>query len=344
LVEARERACKLRQLLFDGVDPLEQRKNERGMRAAEAAKVITFKDAAEQYLKENDSRWTSEKHRQQWRTSLEQYAYPVLGDLPVDAIDTVHVLAAIKPLWARAQETASRTRGRIEAILGWAGLHGYRTGDNPARWNQHLEHALPPASKNGNHHEALPYKSAPAFMAKLRADSSMTARCLELIMLTATRAGEATGALWSEVDLEAGVWTIPAGRIKAGVEHKIPLSPAAVALLKNMAAIRQNDYVFPGRNGKLHTNPLCRHAQRIAGAEITVHGLRSTFRDWAAECTNFPREVAEMALAHTISSAVEAAYRRGDLFEKRRRMMNAWAEYCERSASTGATVTKLRRA
>src|SRR5262245_32843043 len=171
LVEARERACKLRQLLFDGVDPLEQRKNERGMRAAEAAKVITFKDAAEQYLKENDSRWTSEKHRQQWRTSLEQYAYPVLGDLPVDAIDTVHVLAAIKPLWARAQETASRTRGRIEAILGWAGLHGYRTGDNPARWNQHLEHALPPASKNGNHHEALPYKSAPAFMAKLRADS-----------------------------------------------------------------------------------------------------------------------------------------------------------------------------
>src|SRR5262249_14158815 len=335
LAEARERARKCRQLLVDGIDPLEHRRAERGVKAAEAAKAKTFRECAEQYMREYDSKWTSEKHRLQWRTSLEQYAYPVLGDLPVSMIDTAHVLAVIKPLWARAQETAKRTRGRSEDILGWAALHGYRSADNPARWKQHLEHALPQAPKNGNHHAALPYKDAPVFMAALRADSGMTSKVLQFILLTAARAGEATGALWSEIDLEARTWTIPKARMKGKVPHVVPLSAAAVAVLQQMHKIRQSDYVFPGtKQGRpLHVNPLCRHAQRIAGSKITVHGLRSTFKDWATECTNFPNEVSEMALAHAIPSAVEAAYRRGDLFEKRRRLMDAWSEFCSRPAA-----------
>jgi integrase len=316
----------------DGVDPIEHKRALRAAAAAEAAKAMTFKECAEGFIRDNEAEWTNSKHRKQWENTLSAYVYPQLGSLSVAAIDTPLVLKVIKPLWERAPETASRVRGRIENVLGWATVHHYRTGDNPARWKGHLEHALPARSKVAKveHHAALPYGDIAGFMAKLRQNTAVGARAVEFIVLTAARLGEAIDAEWSEIDLDNRIWTIPASRMKGGREHRVPLSSASIKVLKQMAAIRQSDYVFPGaRDGRpVGENTPIRLAKEAAGSDITVHGLRSTFRDWAAERTNFPREVAEMALAHAIPNAVEAAYRRGDLFEKRRRLMDAWAEYC----------------
>jgi integrase len=271
--------------------------------------------------------------------TLTSYAYPVLGALPVQAIDTPLVLKVVKPLWERAPVTAKRLLGRIENVLGWATVHHYRTGDNPARWRGHIEHALPKVERAANgHHVALPYAAAPAFMAKFRPDTSVASSALRFITLTASRLGEAINATWDEIDLTAKVWTVPASRMKAGVEHRVPLSDGAVAVLESMRAVRQSAYVFPGRiAGKpIGTHSVWRLAKAASGDKaVTVHGLRSSFRDWAAECTNFPREVAEMALAHAIPNAVEAAYRRGDLFEKRRRLMEAWAQFCGKPGAGG---------
>jgi integrase len=331
LAEAREKARDGRKLLLEGIDPIEA-KNARtaALRAADA-KAMTFRQCAEGFIRDNGREWTNAKHAFEWRSTLERYVYPVIGALPVQAIDTPLVLKVVKPLWDRVPTTAKRVLGRIENVLGWATVHHYRTGDNPARWTGHLEHALPTVTK-GEHHAALPYAEAGSFMAKVRADSSIGARCLEFIILTAARMGEATNATWNEIDLTARTWTIPAERMKAGKEHKVPLSNAAIAILEQMAAIRQSGYVFPGRLiGKpLTENSVWRLAKAAAGRDdLTVHGFRSTFRDWAAEQTAFPREVAEMALAHAIPSAVEAAYRRSDLFEKRRRLMDAWARFLD---------------
>jgi integrase len=269
----------------------------------------------------------------------------VIGNLPVAAIDTPLVLKVVKPLWERVPETASRVRGRIENVLGWATVHHYRSGDNPARWSQHLEHALPTRSEVAKveHHAALPYVEVPTFMAKLRQKTSVSAACLQFIALTAARRSEATEATWDEIDLDARTWTIPGSRMKAGKGHKVPLSTAAIAVLRTMAEIRQSNYVFPSHvpGRPVHGASVTGIAKRVAGADITLHGFRSSFRDWAAECTNFPREVAEMALAHTISSAVEAAYRRGDLLEKRRRLMDAWGDYC---TNTRGKVVAIGRA
>ena len=253
----------------------------------------------------------------------------VIGSLPVAAIDTVLVLKVLKPIWTTIPETARRVGNRIETVLDWATAHHYREGDNPARWDGRLEHALPARRKIApvEHHAALPYVEIAAFMAKLRGDTGVAARCLEFIVLTATRLGEAIFATWDEVDLDAATWTIPGRRMKTSREHRVPLSSAALEALESMRAIRLSAYVFPGR---LEGKPIGDNSVwRIANAaNVTVHGFRSCFRDWAAECTNFPREVAEMALAHAIPNAVEAAYRRGDLFEKRRKLMEAWAEFC----------------
>jgi integrase len=332
LAEAREQATEARKLRLKGIDPIAHKRAQQGAAAAAAAKAMTFRQCAAGFIRDNEAKWTNAKHRHAWESTLVKYVYPTLGELPVGLIDTPLVLKVLKPLWARIPETASRVRGRIESVLGWATVHHYRFGDNPARWQNHLEQALPARSDLAKveHHAALPYTQAPAFMAKLRQDSSVIARCLEFITLTAARHSEATGALWSEIDLEARTWTIPAARMKADKEHKVPLSDAAVAILKDMRAIRQSDRVFPGnKQGRpLGHTALLVHAKRASGTDMTTHGLRSTFRDWAAERTSFPREVAEMALAHAIPSAVEAAYRRGDLFEKRRKLMQAWAEFC----------------
>jgi len=342
LAEARERATEQRKLRLSGIDPIAHKRAQQGAAAAENARAMTFRQCATGFMRDNEKKWTHPKHRQAWETTLTKYVYPKLGELPVGLIDTPLVLEVIKPLWARIPETASRVRGRIESVLGWATVHGYRSGDNPARWEKHLDQALPARAEvaKKEHHAALPYTQVAAFMGKLRQDSSVMARCLEFITLTACRLGEAAGATWKEIDFEARTWTIPAERMKAAREHKVPLSAAAIALLKDVAAIRHSDYVFPGyKHGRpLGHNGLWTVAKRAGGADITVHGLRSTFRDWAAERTNFPREVAEMALAHAIPNAVEAAYRRGDLFQKRVRLMDAWADYCGKPQASGKVV------
>jgi integrase len=342
LAEARERATQARKLRLDGIDPIEHKKAQRAAAAAAEAKAMTFKQCAEGFIRDNEAEWTNSKHRREWRTTLETYVYPELGSLPVAAIDTPLILSIIKPLWERVPETASRVRGRIESVLGWATVHHYRTGDNPARWKGLLEHALPARARVAKvqHHAALPYAQASSFMEKVSQDTRIGARCLEFITLTAARVGEAVEATWNEIDLETRVWTIPAGRMKADKEHKVPLSDAAVAILKDMLAIRHSDYIFPGKRSARHVgaNTLLRIAKEAAGIDITTHGLRSTFRDWAAECTSFDNNVIEMALAHAIPSAVEAAYRRGDLFEKRRKLMDAWVGYCAKPEADSKVV------
>jgi integrase len=343
LAEARERATAARKLRLDGIDPIDHKRAQRASAAAAAAKAMTFQQCADGFIRDNEAEWTSAKHRQEWANSLASYVHPTLGRLPVEAIDTPLVLKVIKPLWERLPVTAKRVLGRIENVLGWATVHHYRHGDNPARWRGHLEHALPSLAKIAKveHHAALPYAQIGAFMVKLRGDSSTAAACLQFIVLTAARLGEAVNAEWDEINFDDRVWIIPAARMKADREHRVPLSEPALAVLKAMQAIRHSDYVFPAMRqgrGPVGENTVWRLAKATAGADITVHGFRSSFRDWAAERTNFPREVAEMALAHAIPNAVEAAYRRGDLFEKRRRLMDAWAEFCHKPQGTGKVV------
>jgi integrase len=346
LVEARERATEARKLLLDGIDPLQaKRARFAALRAADAS-AVTFRQCAEDFIKANEVKWTNAQHRREWSWSLRKYVYPILGSMPVAAIDTPLVLRVLKPIWQKTPESASRIRGRIENVLGWATVHHYRSGDNPARWNGLLEHALPSVVK-GDHHAALPYAEVPAFLAKLRQQTGVTAKCLEYIVLTAVRLGEAQKATWSEIDLDNRVWVIPGARMKSGKEHRVPLSPAALAILKDIHEVRHSDYIFPGsRQGyAMGKNQPGKLMKKLRGdAEITVHGFRSSFRDWAAERTNFPREVPEMALAHAIPSAVEAAYRRGDLFEKRRKLMEAWAAYCAKVEMDAGKVVALNRA
>jgi integrase len=343
LVEARERATEARKLLLDGIDPLQaKRARFAALRAADAS-AVTFRQCAEDFIKANEVKWTNAQHRREWSWSLRKYVYPILGSMPVAAIDTPLVLRVLKPIWEKTPESASRIRGRIENVLGWATVHHYRSGDNPARWNGLLEHALPSVVK-GDHHAALPYAEVPAFLAKLRQQTGVTAKCLEYIVLTAVRLGEAQKASWSEIDLDNRVWVIPGARMKSGKEHRVPLSPAALAILKDMHEVRHSDYIFPGsRQGyAMGKNQPGKLMKKLMGdAEMTVHGFRSSFRDWAAERTSFPREVAEMALAHAIPDAVEAAYRRGDLFDKRRKLMAAWAAYCAK-VETDSKVVAIR--
>jgi integrase len=332
LPEAREKAREARLLRLEGIDPIEAKRARMAALKAADARAMTFKQCAEGFIKDNETSWTSARHRQEWVGSLVRLVYPTLGSLPVAAIDTPLVLKVLKPIWEKTPETASRVRGRIENVLGWATVHHYRAGDNPARWGGLLEHALPARSKIAKveHHAALPYAEIGAFVAKLRQDSGVAAACLQFITLTAARLDEARSATWDEIDLPNRIWIVPARRMKADKEHRVPLSAGAIVILKQMQEIRQSDYVFPGRlEGRpIGDNTIWQLAKEAAGSDITIHGLRSSFRDWAAERTSFPREVADMALAHAIPNAVERAYRRSDLFEKRRKLMETWAEFC----------------
>lgn len=352
LSRAREKAQEARGLLVEGKDPIETRDTLRAEGKASEAKSKLFPLCAAEYIKAHRTSWKNEKHAAQWESTLKVHCYPeapapgVWRDLPVSAIDSGMVLEVLEPIWKTKTETASRLRGRIESILDWATVRGYREGPNPARWKGHLDQTLPRRSKVAKvrHHPALPFDELPAFMKELRALEGIAPRALEHIILTATRTGETIGARWPEVDLRARAWTVPAVRMKSGREHKIPLSDVDVALLKGVKEQAQGDLVFPGLSGK---KPLSNMAclavlERMGRTDITVHGFRSTFRDWAAERTNFPREVVEMALAHVIPDKTEAAYRRGDLFEKRRKLMEAWAQHCSRT--TSATVHELKRA
>jgi integrase len=346
LAEARDKATEARKLTLDGVDPIEARKAVRQGQALEAASAIAFKDCAEKYIAAHKAGWRNAKHADQWGSTLETYTYPVFGNLPVASVDTGLVLKAIEPIWATKTETATRVRGRIEAILDWASARGYRTGDNPARWRGHLDKLLPARKKvqKVKHHEALPYVDVGKFMESLRQQEGVAAKALEWLILTATRTSETIGAKWDEIDFDEKTWTIPADRIKGGKEHRVPLSPDALKIAKAMHKVTDGDYVFPGgKVGKpLSTNALLALLKRMKRSDLTAHGFRSTFRDWAAEQTNYAREVAEMALAHTVSDKVEAAYRRGDLFAKRKRLMAEWAKYCG-EVRKGAKVIGINR-
>lgn len=346
LADARDLAAALRLKVRSGVDPLAERERAaaNALAAAQAAKVagVTFREAADVHIKANRDGWRNAKHRQQWENTLSTYAYPVLGDLPVAEVDTPHVIKVIEPIWRNKPETASRVRQRIETVLDAAKARGFRKGENPARWRGHLDQVLPKPSKlSRGHHTALPYAEIPAFLADLRKREAVAALALEFTILTAARTGEVTGAKWNEVDLSAGVWTVPADRMKAGKEHRVPLSPRAVEILED-ARLLSGEHIFTGpQGGKLSGMAMAMLLRRM-GVDVTVHGFRSAFRDWAAECTGYAHEVAEMALAHTIGNAVERAYRRGDLFEKRRRLMADWAGYCASDRATGSDVVPIR--
>jgi integrase len=332
LSEAREAAREQRRLLkIQGVDPLKARSKKRQDDQLEAARSVTFEDCARRYIDAHRASWRNEKHAKQWTSTLETYAFPILGSLPVSAIERDLVLRVLEPIWRDKPETASRIRGRLESVLDYAKASGLRDGENPARWKGNLKTLLPSRRKlqPTKHLAALPYRNVPAFMAELREREGIGARAIEFIVLTAVRHSEARLARWDEFDLEARVWTIPGYRMKAGKEFRVALSDAAVALLARLQRMVRNPFVFPGaRDGRpLSHKPLWTLMTELRPG-ITAHGFRSSFRDWAAEETHFQNHVVEMALAHSISSGVEKAYRRGDLFDKRRELMEAWAHYC----------------
>jgi integrase len=331
--KAREEAAKARVLVLSGIDPINQRNARReAERPAVPATKPTFKQVALEFIATHQHGWRNAKHAQQWENTLTTYAFPVIGNKPVDLVDDDDVLAILKPMWTTKTETATRVRSRIEQVLDAARAEKLRTGENPARWRGHLALLLPKPRKVTPvvHHPALPFAAMPLLMARLRERMGISALCLEWVILTACRSGEALGARWDEVDLDRGVWTIPASRMKANREHRVPLSFDAMVLLTRADDVRQNEYIFPGvRDGRPMSNMALNMLLRELHPGITVHGFRSSFRDWAAERTTYPNEMAEMALAHTIGNAAEAAYRRGDMVERRRAMMDEWAEWCE---------------
>jgi integrase len=336
LQEAREMAREARKLRHQGVDPIDARRTRTMEAKLENAKTLTFQECADAYIKSHKAGWRNAKHIYQWEATLHDYAGPIIGALSVQAIDTALVMRVLGPLWTTKPETASRLRGRIEAVLDWAKIHGYREGENPARWKGYLDKALPKRSEvqKVEHYAALHYGELPAFLTVLRSQEATAARALEFTILTAARTGEVLGMRWSEVAISEALWTVPAARMKTHKEHRVPLSAAALAIVEKMRASAPESgpdaFVFPGAK---HSRPLSNTAlimllRRLQRGDLTVHGFRSTFSDWVTECTNFPSEVREMALAHAVGNKVEEAYRRGDLFQKRRALMDAWAYYC----------------
>jgi integrase len=332
LAQAREKAKECRHLRLDGIDPIAARKVKLEEQRLIDAKAVSFADCAKLYIASHKAGWRNEKHAAQWPSTLETYVYPVFGALSVQAIDVGLVMRAVEPIWTMKPETASRVRGRIEAVLNWATARGYRQGENPARWRGHLENLLPKKTKvrQVEHHAALPYAELPSFMTNLREQEGIAARALEFAILTVGRRSEVVGAQWSEIDLDARLWAIPTTRMKAHREHRVPLSAPAAAILEAFASGRRGAFVFHGDTSRRPISNLVmlRLLKRLGRSDLTVHGFRSTFSDWCSECTHFPSEVREMALAHAVGSKVEAAYRRGDLFQKRRELMDEWAKHC----------------
>jgi integrase len=334
LKRARELAAQARQLRAEGIDPIERRRHDRMAEKIATAKVTTFAECATQYIAAHEVSWKNRKHAAQWTSTLRTYVFPRLGEVPVHVINTDLIMNVLMAIWATKPETASRVRGRIEIILDWATVRELRQGDNPARWRGHLEHLLPRPSRvrERRHFAALPFAEAPVFMAQLRRRKGISARALEFTILTAARTSEAIGARWDEFDLTPGraMRTIPSNRMKAGVEHRVPLAPEVVDLLRDLYSRRENEFVFPGaRTGRALSNMALLKMLALMGRDdLTTHGFRSSFTDWAHETTDFPDAVIDMALAHKVGDKVQQAYRRGDLFEKRRKLMEAWATYC----------------
>jgi integrase len=347
LAHAREKAADTRRRLSDGIDPIAERDARRTEATLTAARATTFDQCADAYIRVHGAGWRNATHHQQWRSTLKTYVSPIFGGLAVADVDTALVMKVLEPLWTTRTETAGRIRGRIECILDWAKVKGLRTGENPARWRGHLDKLLPKRSKVRpvKHHAALPYAEIAAFLSDLRERSAMAARALEFTILTTARTGETIGAKWPEVDFATKIWTVPASRMKAGKEHRVPLSDAAIAVLTHVYETRTGDYIFhdDGSNGPLSNMGMLMLLRRMSRSNLTTHGFRSSFRVWCAECTSFPREQAEAALAHAIGDKTEAAYQRGDLFEKRRKLMQAWGAYCSKPPAEGKTVVPFQR-
>jgi integrase len=354
LSEARRRATDHRNQRRDGIDPLEAKAAQRQAQRLASAKGRTFQECAVEFIEKHRAGWRNAKHRQQWENTLATYVYPTLGELAVSAIDTGLVVQVLDPIWTTKPETASRVRGRIEAVLDAATVRGFRQGPNPAQWKGNLAHILPARSRvrKVEHHAALPFDEMPAFLVAVRSRQGMAARALEFAALTAARTGEVLGARWSEIDLAAKVWAVPADRMKAGREHRVPLSDAALDVLERVKplSLRTDGMpnpaapVFPGPRRALPMSNMTKLMllRRMKRDDLTAHGFRSTFSDWAAERTSYPREVVEMALAHAIVNKVEAAYRRGDLFEKRRQLMIDWANFCQMSPAGQVVALRAR--
>ena len=345
LEQARTKAKRCRALLDLKEDPILHRQAADQDRALKAASAKTFDECAAAFIETHRAAWKNAKHAAQWENTLATYASPIFGKLPLQAVDDVLVLKVLEPIWRTKTETASRVRGRIELVLDWAKARKYRTGENPARWRGHLDKLLPKRSKIAppKNHPAIPYEQAPEFLSALRTRQGIAPKALEFVILTAARVSEAVNATWDEVDTRARTWTVPASRMKAAKSHRVPLSDAALRVITEMRAQKQTDFIFPGwRIKRAITGAACLKLLRDMGRrDLTVHGFRSTFRDWCAEQTAYPRDVCEMALAHTINNRTEAAYRRGDLFEKRARLMCDWATYL--AAPKIASVTPIRR-
>ncbi|MFT3668456.1 MAG: tyrosine-type recombinase/integrase [Pseudoxanthomonas sp.] len=341
LALARDKARTTREKIEQGIDPvLERRSSRQALLTA-----VTFDEAATRFIEAKSPEWSNPKHRAQWKATLDTYASPRIGALPVDRVELPHILEILSPIWTTKTETASRVRMRVESVLAWATASGYRSGDNPARWKGNLDVLLakPSKVKKVEHHAALAIDALPAFVADLRGRDGVAARALEFLILTATRSGEVRGATWDEFDLKSGVWIIPGERMKAGKEHRVPLCARALALVKEQPQMAGCPYVFSApRGGQLSDMTLSAVMRRME-VDAVPHGFRSTFRDWCSERTAYPRDVAEMALAHTIQNKTEAAYRRGDLYDKRVNMMKDWQRFIDSPAKNG-NVVSLRRA
>jgi len=345
LAGAREAARAARAKIKEGVDPIADMNARRSALYAARAASMTFSEAAAAYIAVKEHEWKNAKHGDQWRNTLKEYAYPVIGSVFVRDVEQSHVMRVLEPIWLTKTETAKRLRGRIERVLDWSRVRGYRSGENPARWRGHLDTLLqsPGKVQKRAHFPALPFDELGAFMAALRQQEGMGARALEFAILTAARSGEVRGAAWNEIDLADASWTIPAGRMKMKREHRAALNDAAVALLESLP--RTGDLIFPNTKGNMLSDmTLTAVLRRMGRSDITAHGFRSTFRDWCSERTNYPRDVAEMALAHAIGDKVEAAYRRGDLFEKRRRMMKEWGKFSAKVQTPGTVIPIKSRA
>lgn len=329
LAQARDTAREYRKHVQMGIDPLAHKRQLKSTLRAQQASEKTFKECVDAYIAAKSGEWKNPKHRQQWSNTLATYAEPHIGHLQVSEVDLPHVLKCLEPIWTTKNETASRLRGRIEVILDFATVRKYRAGENPARWKGHLDTLLPAPSKvqKVKHHAAMAIDAVAAFIARLRGKEGMSAKALELLVLTAARSGEVRGASWDEIDLNNKVWIVPGHRMKAGVEHRMPLSRQALTLLKGLPRIGDSPLVFPAPNGGQLSDMSLTQMMRRMEVDAVPHGFRSTFRDWAGERTHYPRELAEQALAHAIESKVEAAYRRGDALEKRRGMMQEWADF-----------------
>jgi integrase len=344
LKAARERAHAVRLLLLDGIDPLAQKRALREQRVLEAAKNINFATLTAQYISSHEAKWKDPRHQRKFLAGMRAYVYPTIGNMPVAMIDETLVLKCLEPIWRTKTETASRLRSRIEAILDYATAAKLRKGDNPARWAGNLAYLLPAPDKIAPHvhHAALPYAEVAAFIERLRAMPGSAARALEFLILTATRTGEVVGARWAEIDWQAQTWTIPGARMKNGKEHRVPLSPRAMELLSGLYEEVDNPYVFIGGRAAHISLDAMYSVTKAINPAITNHGFRSAFSTWAHETTAFPAHVIEQALAHSVGNAVERAYRRGDLFDKRRQLMEAWSKHCSTTAPVQGAVVPLR--